>query len=85
VTVKEELETEDPATKQLQKHADNLVPEVFAIQVSLEGKLLSTSNNPRDDDALCPFYPLWKQLNSQKMFKFHRGLTYKNFIDLVQW
>lgn len=57
VTIDEELESEDPAIEQLQKHIDDVAPDVFEIRVSPQGDLLSTSTDPEDDATFCPFYP----------------------------
>lgn len=57
VTMDEELETAEPAIGHLRKHVDDLAPDVFEIRVSPRGDLVSTSNNPDDDNTFCPFYP----------------------------
>ncbi|KAH7240129.1 uncharacterized protein BKA55DRAFT_706620 [Fusarium redolens] len=53
----EELESEDPAIEYLQKHIDNLVPDVFKIRVSPQGVLTSNSTDQKDDNTLCPYRP----------------------------
>ncbi|UKZ81479.1 hypothetical protein TrVFT333_009251 [Trichoderma virens FT-333] len=51
VTMDEELESEDPAFEQLYKHIDNLAPNVYAIHISPDGSLISTSTDPKDDET----------------------------------
>jgi hypothetical protein len=53
----EELESEDPAIEYLQKHIDNLAPDVFKIRVSPQGDLTSNSTDQKDDNTLCPYRP----------------------------
>ncbi|EHK17297.1 uncharacterized protein TRIVIDRAFT_42157 [Trichoderma virens Gv29-8] len=53
----EELESEDPAFEQLYKHIDNLAPNVYAIHISPDGSLISTSTDPKDDETRCVYYP----------------------------
>ncbi|KAM5370882.1 hypothetical protein ACJZ2D_008315 [Fusarium nematophilum] len=57
VTMDEELESEEPAFKQLSKHIDDLAPEVYEIRVSSQGDLISTSTNPEDDETRCVYHP----------------------------
>ncbi|KAH0593296.1 hypothetical protein MHUMG1_09018 [Metarhizium humberi] len=57
VTMDEELESEDPAFEQLIKHIDSLPPDVYAIHVSPDGNLISTSADPKDDETRCAYYP----------------------------
>ncbi|TWU75154.1 hypothetical protein ED733_003657 [Metarhizium rileyi] len=57
VTMDEELESEDPAFEQLIKHIDGLAPNVYAIHVSSNGDLISTSTDPKDDETRCVYYP----------------------------
>ncbi|SCV47181.1 uncharacterized protein FFB14_09669 [Fusarium fujikuroi] len=57
VTMDEELESEDPAIEHLQKHVDDLAPDVFEIRVSPQGDLVSTSTDQKDDNTLCPYHP----------------------------
>ncbi|UKZ55715.1 hypothetical protein TrVGV298_009539 [Trichoderma virens] len=57
VTMDEELESEDPAFEQLYKHIDNLAPNVYAIHISPDGSLISTSTDPKDDETRCVYYP----------------------------
>ncbi|KAK2590964.1 hypothetical protein QQS21_011343 [Conoideocrella luteorostrata] len=57
VTMDEELESEDPAFEQLVKHIDDLAPDTYAIHVSSNGDLISTSTDPKDDETRCVYYP----------------------------
>lgn len=57
VTMDEELESEDPAFEQLIKFIDDLAPNVYAIHVSSNGDLLSTSTDSKDDETRCVYYP----------------------------
>ncbi|KFG83002.1 hypothetical protein MANI_029557 [Metarhizium anisopliae] len=57
VTMDEELDSEDAASEQLVKHIDSLPPDVYAIHVSPDGNLISTSADPEDDETLCVYYP----------------------------
>ncbi|KAF5649381.1 kinase-like domain protein [Fusarium sp. NRRL 52700] len=57
----EELESEDPAIEHLQKHIDNLAPDVFEIRVSPQDDLVSTSIDQEDDNIFCPYHLFWKQ------------------------
>ncbi|KAF5710896.1 kinase-like domain-containing protein [Fusarium mundagurra] len=57
VTIDEELESEDPAIEHLQKHIDDLAPDVFEIRISPLGDLVSTSTDQQDDNTRCPYHP----------------------------
>ncbi|KAL7918878.1 hypothetical protein ACQKWADRAFT_302785 [Trichoderma austrokoningii] len=57
VTMDEELESEDPACEYLAKYIDDLAPDVYAIHVSSNGDLISTSTDPNDDKTRCVYYP----------------------------
>lgn len=57
VSMDEEQESEDVAIEHLKKHIDSLGPDVNAIQLSLDGELISVSTNPEDDEGTCVYYP----------------------------
>ncbi|KAK2612249.1 hypothetical protein QQS21_001675 [Conoideocrella luteorostrata] len=59
VTVKmdQELESEDPAFNGLLRHIDPLLPDVYLVHLSPEGGLMSTSDDPNDDETPCAFRP----------------------------
>ncbi|KAI0839400.1 kinase-like domain-containing protein [Hypoxylon sp. FL0890] len=57
VTVDEVLEDDEIAIGHLKRHIDRLEPGVYAIHVSMNGDLLSTSTDPEDDPFLCPYQP----------------------------
>lgn len=56
VTMDEEQESEDAAVGHLKKHIDALGSDVYAIHVSQDGELISTSTKPEDDQAWCVYY-----------------------------
>ncbi|CAJ2510986.1 Uu.00g066110.m01.CDS01 [Anthostomella pinea] len=57
VTMDEEQDSEDAAIGHLRKHIDALGPDVYAIHLSPEGDLVSTSADANDDETTCPYYP----------------------------
>ena len=57
VKMDEELESEEPAFRQLLKHIDTLPPDVYLIHVSADGHLFSSSTDPEDDETLCVWRP----------------------------
>ncbi|OAA73102.1 Protein kinase-like domain protein [Cordyceps fumosorosea ARSEF 2679] len=59
VVVKMDQEQDEPdiAFDALLKHIDNLPPDVYRIHLSPSADILSTSNDPKDDETLCVFRP----------------------------
>jgi serine/threonine protein kinase len=57
VTMDEQQESPDAAIGHLHKHIDALGPDVYAVHISLDGKLISSSTNPEDDQTMCVYYP----------------------------
>ncbi|KAI1407555.1 hypothetical protein F5Y13DRAFT_174652 [Hypoxylon sp. FL1857] len=57
VTVDAVQEDDETAIEHLKRHIDSLGPDVYAIHVTLEGDLISSSTDPEEDDYLCPYYP----------------------------
>ncbi|KAK2591292.1 hypothetical protein QQS21_011010 [Conoideocrella luteorostrata] len=57
VKMDQEQDLPDLAFDCLLKHIDHLSPDVYLIHLSPEGDLLSTSNDPNDDETLCVFRP----------------------------
>lgn len=57
VTMDEMQDSENTAVTHLLKHIDTLPADVYTVHFSLEGELLSTSNNPEDDYFSCSFRP----------------------------
>ncbi|KAF6824621.1 hypothetical protein CMUS01_10148 [Colletotrichum musicola] len=56
----EEQESADLAIEHLKRHIDGISPDTYAIHVSRDGSLISTSTNPEDDETTCAYYPpLW--------------------------
>lgn len=41
----------------LRKHIEGLDPDIYAIHVSADGQLISTSNDPDQDETFCTYYP----------------------------
>ncbi|KAF9872932.1 protein kinase-like domain protein [Colletotrichum karsti] len=62
VTMDEEQDSEDLAIEHLEKHIDTLPPDVYAIHVSHDGHLISTSTDPEDDETTCVYYPPLEEL-----------------------
>lgn len=58
ISVSMDAEIEDPqvASEHLRKYADNLYSNIYKIQVSSQGDLMSVSTDPEDDQTQCPFY-----------------------------
>lgn len=50
------------AAEYLKKHIDHLGPDVYAIEVSEIGDLLSVSTDPDHDETMCPHYPPIREL-----------------------
>lgn len=57
VEMDEKQESPDEAFRCLLKHIDDLPPDVYLIHLSPEGDVISTSNDPKDDQTLCVFRP----------------------------
>ncbi|GAB0135891.1 hypothetical protein EsDP_00004213 [Epichloe bromicola] len=57
VKMDQEQESPDVAFECLLKHIDHLPPDTYLVHLSPEGDLLSSSNDPEDDETLCPFRP----------------------------
>lgn len=57
VKMDQEQESPDVAFECLLKHIDHLPPDIYLVHLSPEGDLLSSSNDPEDDETLCPFRP----------------------------
>ncbi|KAI1349622.1 hypothetical protein F5Y01DRAFT_288732 [Xylaria sp. FL0043] len=57
VTMDEEQESEDVAVEHLKKHINDIGPGVYAIHLSPDGTIISTSTDPEDDATACPYYP----------------------------
>ncbi|KAK3181732.1 hypothetical protein K4F52_006948 [Lecanicillium sp. MT-2017a] len=55
VEMDEEQESPDEAFRCLLKHIDTLPPDVYLIHLSPEGDVISTSNDPKDDQTICVF------------------------------
>jgi hypothetical protein len=53
VKMDQEQESPDIAFACFLKHIDDLPPDVYLIHFSPEGDILSTSNDPDDDETLC--------------------------------
>ncbi|EHK46941.1 hypothetical protein TRIATDRAFT_45984 [Trichoderma atroviride IMI 206040] len=53
----ERQETPDVAIGHLKKHIDILGPDVYAVQLSQNGELMSSSTNPEDDQTMSVYYP----------------------------
>ena len=57
------LDSEDPAIEALEKHIDQLGPDVLGIHVSSQNDLISVStNDPEQDKNHCPYYPPLQEL-----------------------
>lgn len=57
VTIDDYDEEGDVAIEHLKKHIHALRNDVYAIRLSPDGDLVSTSNDSGDDETTCPFYP----------------------------
>jgi hypothetical protein len=57
VTMEEEQDSEDIAIEHLKKHIDGLGTDVYAIELSQDGELVSVSTDPKDDQGACVYYP----------------------------
>ncbi|OAQ99879.1 hypothetical protein LLEC1_07008 [Akanthomyces lecanii] len=57
VKMDEEQESEDVAFEHLLKHIDTLPPDVHLVHLSPVGDILSSSNDPEDDETVCVFRP----------------------------
>lgn len=66
VTMDEEQDSEDQALEHLGKYIDDLAPDVYAIHVSPDGKLISQSNDPKDDETWSVFRPPLEAMNLPK-------------------
>ncbi|KAI0967061.1 hypothetical protein F4678DRAFT_258311 [Xylaria arbuscula] len=62
VTMDEEQDSEDVAVEHLKKHINTLTPGVFAIHLSQDGTIISTSTDPQDDETKCVYYPPLQQV-----------------------
>lgn len=54
-------------TEYLRRHIDDLETDVFAIEVTADGELVSVSSNPQDDETICPYYPPLRDLQPDKV------------------
>lgn len=61
--MEEEQEEEHTAFKYLGKCIDDLPPDVYEIEFSPDGAIVSTSNDPKDDMTRCVFHPPLTSLN----------------------
>ena len=52
-----EEESEELAIAHLKKYIESIDTDIYAIECSPEGSLISTSTNPQDDITFCPYYP----------------------------
>jgi hypothetical protein len=66
VTMAEEQDSEDQALEHLGKYIDDLAPDVYAIHVAPDGKLISQSNDPKDDATWDVFRPPVEAMNLPK-------------------
>ncbi|CAG9940167.1 unnamed protein product [Clonostachys rosea f. rosea IK726] len=62
VKMSQELDDEEPAIEQLKKHIDEIDSEIFLIHVSPSGRLLSSSKDPKYDQAMSVYYPPIKEV-----------------------
>ena len=56
VTMDECQESAEIAVQHLKKHIDDLAPGVYAIGLSPDGRIVSTSRDPEDDETPSPTY-----------------------------
>lgn len=58
VKMDDEQDSPDDAFAGLLKHIDTLPPDVCLVHLSPDGEIISTSNDPKDDETTCVFRPL---------------------------
>lgn len=66
VTMDDEQESDDLAREHLCKYIDDLALDVYAIHISPDGKLVSQSNDPKDDETTCVFRPTLEAMDLPK-------------------
>ncbi|KAI3391221.1 hypothetical protein diail_7752 [Diaporthe ilicicola] len=67
VTFENDPGDEDLAIEYLRRYFDNLGTDVYAIEVSNDGELVSVSSDPDDDKTLCPHFPPLRDLQLDRV------------------
>ncbi|KAI1391809.1 uncharacterized protein F4822DRAFT_436029 [Hypoxylon trugodes] len=62
VTMDEEQEDESISIEHSKKYINNLGPDVYAIHLSPDGSLVSTSTDPKDDATFSMYYPPFEKV-----------------------